>query len=783
MKREFIFVFFALFLGLSVCGCGGGNATPTPTPASVSVSLAPLSTATIVHAQTVEFNATVTNDTSSAGVTWAVTGTGCTGNDCGTMTYTEPFHGHYTAPASPGAKLTVAVTAKSVKDPTKSASVTVTVWPHLTIATTSLPGGTQGAAYNTTVVNNGGMPALHWSITAGSLPAGLTLNSNTGVISGTPTTIGTQDFTVEVSDAANPAQVADQALSISVGGPPLAIVTTNLPTATLNVQYAYSLQASGGTPPYTWEVVDSLPANLVLNGNSIEGTPDSEGSFNFTVRVTDSAPLPAMVEKLLSLTVLPTAPLKEGDYAFSFSGWRIDYFWMGVGRVAIAGHFHTDGAGNITDGVQDINDMSDIGITLSQPFTGTYSINPNGHGTFTITAGSLTSEWHVAIESSREKGTFIKFDLWSEAGDAVSVNGSGSFERQDTNAFSLGALAGPFAVRAYGTNNFDAIRVAAVGRFTSDPTGVLSGGVLDMTDRNGSYQNLVLTGSFGAPSATTGRGTALVNLTPPPIGEAATYNFVYYIVSADKILLVQVDERGVTMPVLSAEARRQNGTFSVASLNAPVVFGMTGSWHETYSYSTADVGQMVPDGIGGMTGIRDENNEGPYLNQPFTGTYSVDSNGRSVMTLQPEGVPSSPMSLIAYFFRPNEAFLISTDQLSMRGMLKLQSGGPFTAASVIGPYVTNAGPPADAYWSENDSGLTTFNGMNALGSSLYYSYGQTLDHGDYTGTYSVASNGRATMTIDPNKPLVFWVISPEELVGIATVDPNDSAPVIMEYRK
>ncbi|HEX2712770.1 MAG TPA: chitobiase/beta-hexosaminidase C-terminal domain-containing protein, partial [Candidatus Acidoferrales bacterium] len=88
--------------------------------------------------------------------------------------------------------------------------------PTPRIATTSLPNGTRNAAYSATLTATGGTTPYTWSILSGSLPAGLTLASNTGVISGTPTGTGTSTFTVQVTDANS--QKATKALSLTITG-------------------------------------------------------------------------------------------------------------------------------------------------------------------------------------------------------------------------------------------------------------------------------------------------------------------------------------------------------------------------------------------------------------------------------------------------------------------------------------------------------------------------------------------------------------------------------------
>ncbi|MDV7244480.1 MULTISPECIES: Ig domain-containing protein [Rhodococcus] len=77
----------------------------------------------------------------------------------------------------------------------------------LTITTASLPGGTVSVAYSQTLTVTGGTGTKTWSVVTGSLPAGLTLNASTGVISGTPTAAGTSNFTVQVVDSVTPGSV------------------------------------------------------------------------------------------------------------------------------------------------------------------------------------------------------------------------------------------------------------------------------------------------------------------------------------------------------------------------------------------------------------------------------------------------------------------------------------------------------------------------------------------------------------------------------------------------
>jgi len=98
---------------------------------------------------------------------------------------------------------------------TQALSITVNAAPPApTITTTSLPSGTRGTPYSATVQATGGTLPYAWSIVSGSLPTGLSLNSSTGVISGTPKKKGTKSFTIRCTDAMS--QYDDQALSITI---------------------------------------------------------------------------------------------------------------------------------------------------------------------------------------------------------------------------------------------------------------------------------------------------------------------------------------------------------------------------------------------------------------------------------------------------------------------------------------------------------------------------------------------------------------------------------------
>ena len=213
---------------------------------------------------------------------------------------------------------TVRVRDANTVTATRAQSLTVIAAPSVT--TTTLPNAGLATAYSQTLVVTGGLTPYTWSVSAGALPAGLSLSA-AGVLSGTPTAAGTSSFTVRVQDAN--AAFAKQALSLAVVVAP-SVTTATLASSEVSAVYSQTLAATGGTTPYTWSVsAGALPSGLTLSSAGvISGTPTAAGTFNFTVRVRDAAA--ATGTKALSLTVaalpaIPAVTLPNGERGLTYS--------------------------------------------------------------------------------------------------------------------------------------------------------------------------------------------------------------------------------------------------------------------------------------------------------------------------------------------------------------------------------------------------------------------------------------------------------------------------------
>ena len=197
-------------------GCGSGQILPPPPVISVSVSAA---SPIVSPGATDNITAVVSNDSTNMGVSWSVT---CPNAPCGSVSPASTASGvatTYTAPASPlPSSVMATVSATSVTDPTKVSPVILTVASTLMISTATLSDGTVGAAYSQTIQATGGEAPFTWipvSLVGRALPAGLSLGTNSGIISGTPTTAQANVvIRIEVRDASG--QSASQAFHLSI---------------------------------------------------------------------------------------------------------------------------------------------------------------------------------------------------------------------------------------------------------------------------------------------------------------------------------------------------------------------------------------------------------------------------------------------------------------------------------------------------------------------------------------------------------------------------------------
>ena len=174
------------------------------------------------------------------------------------------------------------------------------------------------------------------------------MDKTSGLISGTPTAVGTANVTITVVDSTPSKHLTTSVTrSIQIVGA-LTVTTSVLPVGVAHSAYpATLLNAAGGTSPYTWAVA-GLPSGLVLNSatGQITGTPAAAGKTTIQITVTDSGVPSARTAKAnLALTVVDpltigNGPLPTGSVGSNYSGTATatggtpPYTWSAAGLPA-----------------------------------------------------------------------------------------------------------------------------------------------------------------------------------------------------------------------------------------------------------------------------------------------------------------------------------------------------------------------------------------------------------------------------------------------------------------
>ncbi len=204
---------------------------------------------------------------------------GLTLNADGSLSGTPTTAGTYTVPIvvtdSVGASVTVNVT------------FTVNAAP-VVLSIAAPPVMTVGTPSSITLAASGGSAPYQFTLTSGTLPAGLTLNAD-GTVTGTPSAAGSTTVTITVTD--NAGANTPNTVTFTVNAASVVLSIAAPPAMTVGSPVNMALAASGGSAPYQFALTSgTLPAGLTLNADgTVTGTPSVEGTSIVTITVTDNA--------------------------------------------------------------------------------------------------------------------------------------------------------------------------------------------------------------------------------------------------------------------------------------------------------------------------------------------------------------------------------------------------------------------------------------------------------------------------------------------------------------
>ena len=459
--------------------------------------------------------------------------------------------------------------------------------------------------------------------------------------------------------------------------------------------------------------------------------------------------------------------------------------WKGTTDAqATVGSFVANGAGTITSGEVDINDQ--IKGTQNVTITGTYCVSSNNLALISFTASGQSggATFAAALDSSDGNGHIIRYDSTS------SEVSSGLLRKQTTSAFSTSKFIGNYAFGFVGADGGSDNRFAMAGEFTSSSG---SGGNNNLSgnvdyDSGGSGQGsgpgttTLNASNFQVGSSTTGRGTVSINFTGP----GATLNFVFYVVSASEMLIMDDDDAGSQVPLIAGQVLQQSGSFTDASLNGISVVETQGL-DANNSPATVDVsaGLVTTNGTGTSFSVTIDDNDGGTVTQQesLSGTYSVASNGRVTVSLPGENHPP-----VLYMIAKNQAFVIGTNGNKVEiGTLTPQTGSNFTNASLSGNYYGGSQPPVNYNVSSevdavNANGSGTFNVTTDNNSGGCGGSGNACpDSSAISVDYTVSSNGRVVLTCGANsggdcpqgtQVGIMYIISSAQAVFLPLQDSN-----------
>ena len=467
------------------------------------------------------------------------------------------------------------------------------------------------------------------------------------------------------------------------------------------------------------------------------------------------------------VTLAPTNNSKlHGQYAFLFKGFD------SAGVYEAAASFIADGNGNVISGVEDINRTS--GPQTGLAISGTYQVGGDNRGTLTLKSNLGTFIFAFALNGTAKAGKLIE-------SDNSGIVGSGVIKLQDPAAFNPSAFTGGYAISLTGAD-VGGGRIAAIGSIFPSGAGTISGSSLDVNDAGDTMPTFA---TFSGTYSVDGNGHGKATFVIPGL-DGGTFNFALYAISATECFVVSIDPLSANNPIFAGMLEAQIGLpFLTSSFKGASIFDLTGS---NGSFSQVTVGRIQFDGAGNTQVQFDQNRGGTTtIGGLLTGAYSIQLNGRGVMTL--DNAQNGARSVwIFYAIGPNHAFLLSSDASVGSGDLNLQAvAPPFETGDLVGNFEFGSGEPASSQASLL-SGAVFFDGASTLtGAEDKSQAGTFTGNLPLIGTYAiskVSNNGRgvAMLTSPAASTEALWVVSGLEAIGL-DVDSANTSPIVLIFEQ
>jgi hypothetical protein len=628
---------------------------------------------------------------------------------------------------------------------------------NLAVTTTSLPGGTVGTAYSSAVAASGGSAPYTYS--AGNLPSGLSINSGTGTITGTPAqnSAGMWSATVKVTDATTPSsQSATASLSIKISAAPptaptpLAVTTSSLPGGTVGSPYpSTGLQASGGVSPYTWSLGSgTLPAGLNLAaGGIISGTPTAAGSYPATFAVTDSSPTPQTAKAALTLTV---------------SGSQIPVLTLTTTTLADA----------------------TLNTAYSATLTASGGVPPYAFslaGGTSLPAGlTLSSAGAITGTPTKAGSTIFSVDVTDSSTPALSKTGSLSITVNATAGASCGSMSTGNGASLNGYVPFPSSNLwnTNIASAPVDPNSATIIGALTGSHLHPDFSNVV-DGNYGIPyvvvdsSATPGVAITMttyqsesdITLYPIPITAPIEGFPADCTITGDDHLIV-IDKNKCWI-YESWQAQRCNGAWSAAN---GAIWDLTSSEHRPYGWTSADAaGLPIFPGL-----VRYDEVAAGVIHHAFRMTVAhtkSDASGGYFVAPATHGAGnnSGTGNIMGMRLRLKASFDISSFSAANQAILTaMKNYGMIVADNGSNMYFQGA---PDARWDDND-----LNALKAIDASNFdvVQMGTEYDASTApTGAAPTISSFTASQTtVTAGTPVILsWTVSNDSYDYIDAVGP------------